>query len=248
MKTKKINEEQLRGIINKKVNESIATPIFYVRDEASDGVLEITTDLEEAISEANKYARDGGCYVVTDREDEVRYRTSNNSYKFEESKKIRFNESDITKIVVECVKKTLNEIGDTKWGSYRLGAVAARNSKKAIDAKTPQDSLKYHKTVRDALNTFDKASSNQNGERDSKLSKAFKKGLATGQKLEEDNEGMSPDVKSNNGLFSEPIENIRIGDEIIKIAQAASNISRVLAAYTDDDPSDYDFGYNYLEE
>ena len=38
MKTKKINEEELRDIINKKVNESIATPIFYVRDEASDGV------------------------------------------------------------------------------------------------------------------------------------------------------------------------------------------------------------------
>ena len=114
METKKINERQLRDIINKKVNESVVTPIFYVRDEASDGVLEITTDLEEAISEANKYARDGGCYIVTDREDEVKYRTSNDSYKFEESKKIRFNESDITKIVVECVKKALNEIGDTK--------------------------------------------------------------------------------------------------------------------------------------
>ena len=59
---------------------------------------------------------------------------------------------------------------------------------------------------------------------------------------------LNEDVESSNGLFSEPIENIRIGDEIIKIAQAASNISRVLAAYTEDDPSDYDFGYNYLEE
>lgn len=338
MKTKKINEADLRKIINKKIYESLNVNGIssQIKDWAygvidylyQEGVMEYSDERKlmamgngkapinyneiiklilsnnttscdceagQVLRNYLKVTKSGDAGTFSYVEDAIRQAFK----EFADNSGIGFyntvmglRESDVTRIVHECVKKTLNEIGDTKWGSYRLGAVAARNSKKAIDAKTPQDSLKYHKTVRDALNTFDKASNGPNGERDSKLSKAFKKGLAAGQKLKEDNEGMPPeeqefraslpkmfiqnedefeyigkmpngntmikylgmpfevtpqgrmlpaknlneDVESSNGLFSEPIENIRIGDEIIKIAQAASNISRVLAAYTEDDP------------
>ena len=114
MKTKKINEADLRKIINKKVYESLNSQMYYVIDEATEEVIENNSDLQSAIEDAKQLALKGGCYLVIDKNDNVYYKTSEESYKFEESKKIRFNESDITKIVVECVKKALNEIGDTK--------------------------------------------------------------------------------------------------------------------------------------
>lgn len=96
----------------------------------------------------------------------------------------KINESQLREIISECVKKALSEIGDKEWGALRLGGVAGRSANRVNNSKTPEETLKHAKVVRDALNTFDKASV-KNGERDPKLSKAFTKGLSRGQKLNE---------------------------------------------------------------
>ena len=41
-------------------------------------------------------------------------------------KSIRLTESDLRRIVMGSVKKVINEIGDTRWGAERLGALAGR--------------------------------------------------------------------------------------------------------------------------
>jgi hypothetical protein len=97
---------------------------------------------------------------------------------------MKIQEAQLCEVVCECVKKALSEIGDTRKGARKLGAVAGRSANRVNNSKTPEERLKHAKVVRDALNTFDKASV-KNGERDSRLSNAFTKGMKSGGKLNE---------------------------------------------------------------
>ena len=97
---------------------------------------------------------------------------------------MKIQEAQLCEVVCECVKKALSEIGDTRKGARKLGAVAGRSANRANNSKTPEETLKHAKVVRDALNTFDKTSV-KNGERDPRLSNAFIKGMKGGGKLNE---------------------------------------------------------------
>ena len=95
MKTKKINEVDLRNIINKKVYESLNFQMYYVIDEATEEIIENNSDLQSAIEDAKQLALKGGCYLVVDKNDKIYYKTSEESYKFEECKSPLKEELDV---------------------------------------------------------------------------------------------------------------------------------------------------------
>ena len=56
---------------------------------------------------------------------------------------IRLTESDLHRIIVETVKSTLNEIGDSDEGQYDLGRAAGRRYIRSLDASTREDAMKH---------------------------------------------------------------------------------------------------------
>lgn len=95
----KLNEDNLRYMIAEsvkrilpihenaiKLKEYMDETMYYVMDEASEEVIENTSDLEDAINTAKELAakhRPYGCYVVMDDDDNECFRTDEASYKFE---------------------------------------------------------------------------------------------------------------------------------------------------------------------
>ena len=94
--------------------------MYYVEDEATGGIIENNPDLDDAILTAKELAKKAapyGCYIVTDENDEVLFRTSEDSYKFYENKQtVKLTENDLKNIVAESVKRILKEddFGDIK--------------------------------------------------------------------------------------------------------------------------------------
>ena len=64
-------------------------------------------------------------------------------------KSIILTETDIHNLVIESVRRVINEIGDTPKGQYRLGGLDARYIKRMHDAEDEEERIKMWKKAND---------------------------------------------------------------------------------------------------
>lgn len=64
-------------------------------------------------------------------------------------KSIILTENDIHNLVIESVRRVINEIGDTPKGQYRLGGLGARYIKKMHDAEDEEERIKMWQKAND---------------------------------------------------------------------------------------------------
>ena len=138
-----LTEEQLRNIVYNTIKESVyGDEMYFIEDEADGATYSNVADKEEAIADAKEMAKNGGRFLVKDREDNVVFDTGGPSYKFEsiEDKKpteIKCNESQLREYVSNIIRESLDELNffDRIYNAHTP-------SNKEISNPTPIDIIK----------------------------------------------------------------------------------------------------------